>query len=247
MKVAGITRVRNVADIITDTLNHVAQYVDEIHVYDDASNDATVEVCMNHYAVVKVIENPNLWTSNPRGRASAEGYMRQAAVDSARKSGADWVYCFDADEFIDPLDLDFEGHGYYFRLFDFYITPEDVNGHYLDRKWLGPEYREIPMIFRLYNDLRFTQRVPRNWNMRPLKFGGYVRHYGKAISVEEWERKCEYYANIRWKDRQPELRKTWQNRVGKAIHTHSDYGRDLIEWKDVKDESKIVKIAWANN
>ena len=56
---------------------------------------------------------------------------------------------------------------------------------------------------------------------------GYVKHYGKAISVEEWEKTCDYYAE--W----PEpYGSKWAARRGKAIHTESDFGRPLILWED---------------
>ena len=74
-----------------------------------------------------------------------------------------------------------------------------------------------------------------------MRWGGFVRHYGKAISIEEWERTCDYYINVRWSDRMPELRDRWKQRKGKAIHTKSDFGRKLITWEN-RMNGKIVPL-----
>jgi len=126
-------------------------------------------------------------------------------------------------------------------LFDFYITPEDVEETYLHRRWMGPEYRNIPMFFKVRPSIKFTQRVPRGIGMNTA-FGGYVRHYGKAISVKRWEDACEYYVDVRWADRKPKLRQSWEDRKGKAIHTESDFDRPLITWDERFDTSKIMEI-----
>lgn len=240
MKIVGITRVRNEESIIQNTLDHVSKYVDSIHVYDDASEDNTQEVCFMHPAVEYLHRNHH-WDSDPVKRAKAEGLHRQTVYESAIESGADWVYCFDADEYIEPLNLDFKADAYYFRLFDFYITPKDISKSYLYRRYIGPEYRDIPMMFRVNPKLRFTQRIPRGIG-NDLRFGGYVKHYGKAISVEHWEDTCDYYINYRWNGRQTALQKRWKDRKGKAIHVKSDFGRDLITWEKRKNEKLIEQI-----
>ena len=240
MKIAGITRVRNEEHIIQHTLDHVAQFVDGIFVFNDASEDNTAEICNTHPAVIEIVHNRR-WDPTPQGRAAAEGVMRQTALNSAKQYGADWVYCFDADEFIEPFRLDFSADGYFFRLFDFYITPADDNKDFTHRQWMGPEYRDIPMVFRITDNLYFTQRVPRGSGPN-IQMGGYVRHYGKAISAIHWEETCDYYINHRWKDRRPDLRKRWQQRKGKAVHGKSDFNRPLITWNDRVNAEKIVQI-----
>lgn len=239
MKIIGITRVRNVADYILNTLDHVANHVDEIHVYDDASDDATIDFCYGHPAV-SIVAGHGEWDSTTKGRRKAEGWMRQYVYESAVNVGADWVYYFDADEYVEFEGVDFATDCYFFRLFDFYITPEDVNKRYLDRQWMGPEFRDIPMLFKVNPKIKFTQRIPRG--IGHSQFGGYVKHYGKAISIEDWERKCKYYSEIRWKDNQPGLQERWLKRKGKAIHTISDFGRPLIQWNDRMNEEIIVKL-----
>lgn len=242
MKIIGITRIRNEAEIILATLDHVSKLVDGIIVCDDASTDNTVELCKSHPSVIKVIEN-KVWESTPGGRNRAEGHLRQLPYDEAVKEGAEWVYYFDADEYIDfsLVDLTSNIDTYYFRLFDFCITEEDKNSNYLDRKFMGPEYRDIPMLFKVNGKIKFTQRVPLGHGVK-IALGGYVKHYGKAISVEEWDKTCDYYINHRWKGVSNELYERWKGRVGKAIHTKSDFGRPLITWGERFDVKKIIKM-----
>jgi len=239
MKLVGITRIRNEEGIIQNTLDHVAKFVDEVYVYDDASTDNTAEICENHKIVSEIFKNYT-WDSSVNGRAKAEGIMRQTLYEVAVRNGADWVYCFDADEYIEFNQTDWKADSYFFRLFDFYITPHDIGEPYSNRQFMGPEYRDIPMLFWANNKIKFKSRVPQNYGK--AEFGGYVRHYGKAISVEQWDKDCDYYSEIRWKGKNEELQKRWKERKGKAIHTESDFGRPLITWEDKFDLSKIVAI-----
>ena len=243
MKIIGITRIRNEENIIQATLDHVSELVDSIIVCDDASTDNTVEICKNHPNVIKVIENKN-WASTPRGRNQAEGSLRQAPYLEAVANGADWVYYFDSDEYAEftNVDLTSDIETYYFRLFDFYITKDDVEDNYLDRKFMGPEYRDIPMLFKVNDNIRFSQRIPTGYG-RKTAMGGYIKHYGKAISVEEWDKTCDYYINNRWSGGvSAMLLQRWKDRVGKAIHEKSDFGKELITWDDRTNPDKIEKM-----
>ena len=44
----GVTRVRNEALILRDTLDYVGKHVDAIIAYDDASTDRTLEILRRH-------------------------------------------------------------------------------------------------------------------------------------------------------------------------------------------------------
>lgn len=242
MKIIGVTRVRNESLIIKNTLDHVSNLVSGIVVYDDASTDNTVEICKSHPKVLKVIEG-KVWGNTPQARKIAEGRLRQIPYNVAVKLGADWVYYFDSDEYIewDYVNFNKDIETYFFRLFDFYITKEDVHKSYLERKWMGVEYRDIPMLFKVNPHIKFTGRVPGGLSPKRA-LGGYVKHYGKAISVEQWNETCQYYINYRWKTVNEKLHKRWLNRIGKAIHEKSDFGRDLITWEERKTSKKLVKI-----
>lgn len=237
--IAGITRIRNEELIIQHTLDHVAKLVDRIYVYDDCSTDNTVAICEAHPAVEKIIKGTQ-WANTTQGRSIAEGILRQAVYKEAVKGGATWVYCFDADELVEFVDINFTTNAYYFRLFDYYITKKDENKNYLKRKYIGPEFRDIPMLFKVKPEILFTQRIPKGIDQ--AHFGGFVKHYGKAISVEQWEQACDYYSNIRWKGKNKQLQQRWSNRKGKAVHTVSDFGRELIQWKDKTNPKKIIRM-----
>ena len=227
--IAGISRVRNESHIIKQTLKHVSKLVDKIYIYDDCSTDNTVEICRQFGEVIE----GKKWESTPEGRNRMEGDGRQIPYEMAVKDGADWVYYFDADEFADFDGIDFTADAYRLRLFDFYITEQDKKNGFKSRKWMGPEYRDILMLFRVSPGIRFYQREPRLPKNYRIEKKGFVKHYGKAISVKEWEKTCDYYADHRGDDgRFKTFKEKWTARKGKAIHTKSDFGKDLIQWKD---------------
>ena len=224
--IAGITKVRNEEAILEETLDHFAEICDAIYVYDDASTDNTVLIASSHPAVDVVVLGQD-WNPN---RFEAERYNRQMALEMAQMDAPEWIVCFDADERFEMPSGWEKFDAVRMKLFDFYITAKDVGWDYGDRKWIGPEYRSIIMAYRNGPDIAFTipdqreMKVPKSYRILD---GGYVKHYGKAISVEEWENTCDYYAN-----HFPEPYRTkWANRRGKAIHTQSDFGRPLITWE----------------
>ena len=202
-KIAGVTRIRNEAHIIQDTLDHYGEFCPAgIYVLDEASTDDTAEIVRTHPDVRQLIEVPT-FEADPGKRRAFEGWGRQDPCDQAVAAGAEWILCFDADE---RIEFDFESFDYAnwdavsFRLFDFYITAEDIDGWdntagphpwvtypWSTREWIGPEYRDIQMLFRVGNDApKFYDRVP---EMQPscrvfqAGYEGCVRHYGKAISI----------------------------------------------------------------
>ena len=238
ISIAGITRIRNESDIIVSTLDYFSDFCNAgIFVYDDASTDGTPDLCDAHPAVKGVIRNTT-WDKSRSGRQLAEGQYRMEALGLARKtSNPDWIYCFDADERpeIDLAGADLKSiTGIRLRLFDFYITPEDACLSWEHRTWMGPEYRDILMMFRSKNIKVFLDREPALENSTGILFIGFVRHYGKAKSVQEWETTCHYYGN-----HLPEpYSSKWRNRIGKAIKhdMKSDFGSPLIKWDDRFDK-----------
>lgn len=228
MKIAGITRIRNEEAIIQETLDHFGSFCDAIYVYDDCSTDRTVEICTKHPKVKGIVQG-KIWDED---RKRAEWQTRQAVLELAKKDNPEWIIYFDADE---RIDWNFEGYEQYdgvvMKLFDYYITDMDAYGKYTEREMLGCEYREILMMFKNTPEVKYhmpDQRMATLKNDAQLLHSGYVKHYGKAISIEEWEKTCEYYAN-----HFPEPYKSkWEARKGKAIHTMSDFGRPLIRWHE---------------
>lgn len=229
--IVGITRVRNEGLILRDTLAHYLARVGHVVLYDDASTDATPEIAEG-FDRVTVIRGTE-WLAD---RPAEETRHRALLLGAARRMGAEWVLCFDADERLEGELPDLSADGYRFRLFDGYMT-EDCAEPYregpltaLPRMW-GPEYRDILMLFRADRS-RFVgidNRCPRTDGRIELA-DVRVRHYGKCLSVQHWEDTCAYYASPLWPAR---YRQKWEARKGRAIHTASDFGRPLVRWNDL--------------
>lgn len=235
-KVIGVSRVRNEAEIIGPVLDNVATFVDEIIMYDDASTDDTKHICCAHPAVVEVIEGKE-WGFPPDEH---EGQHRNLLCHTALEKGAEWVLIFDADDYHDFSEIDLStAKAIKMRAFDLYITPEDVDKTVWEREWIGPEYRDVMVLIKMHEGIRFAANRGREpWGTQaPRTRQGYIKHIGKGVSVERWERLCDFYAT-----HYGVYAKKWAARKGKAIHTMSDFGRPLIKWSDRMDESKIVPL-----
>ena len=66
-----ITRVRNEALILGDTLDFVGRHVDAIIAYDDASTDGTVELLRNYPKVAVIVAN-GAWETDIKAHRTAE-------------------------------------------------------------------------------------------------------------------------------------------------------------------------------
>jgi glycosyltransferase involved in cell wall biosynthesis len=240
--IIGITRVCDESLIIADTIGHFLEYCDHIVLYDDRSTDNTVEIAMSvGKARISVIHGDS-WRAD---RRAEETRHRALLLDAARNLGADWCLCFDADErLVGELPI-LEGNGYRFGLFDGYLTQDHQDEYIsgglagLPRMW-GTEYRDILMLFRA-NTAKFVGLDRREpiVSGTTLNASVVVKHFGKCISVEQWEDTCDYYAT-----HFPEPYRTkWNNRRGKAMHTASDFGRPLLTWEYLMSEPDLwVKI-----
>ncbi len=236
-KIIGLTKVRNEAAIMKDTLDRWGEIcTGGIYVYDDVSDDMTVNICRTHPKVKDIVIG-HVWDAD---REKAEWMNRQMVLARAQQDAdADtWFVYFDADEHL----YNFNEWGLFenpdvnaiaCRLYDFYITPEDEKKHYLEREWIGPEFRTIIFFFRNLPGIRYhlpDQRVvtlPGNVGNIPIH--GDIKHYGKGFSVAHWEATCDYYIKF-W----PKYNDKWRQRKGKAVHTdmRSDFGNKLIKWSD---------------
>lgn len=239
--IVGMTRIRNEALILPDTLDYLATQVDAIVVYDDASTDDTVDILRKHPKVALIVAN-QAWEKDVAARKLAEGRHRGLLLDMARSElPHDWMFCFDPDErvtgslpsFVAGLEAD-ASDAVRVQLFDAYMTPEDCAPYAPDlpllhfRKFYGPEQRDILMLWRNRPEIHFAEghgRTP--GGMERVKIDLHCQHYGKSLSVDHWEETCDYY--IRHFPFET-YGKKWTERKGQAIHTESDFQRPLYEW-----------------
>jgi glycosyltransferase involved in cell wall biosynthesis len=232
--IVGIMKVYNEIELISDTLEHLSGLCDHMVVWDDVSDDGTRDVIEEWAQTHK-----NLIAMFPErqhhSRVEAQGGTLQLLLEQAMTMAPDWILNIDADERVEmPVEPLKDYDAVRMRLFDFYITPHDETLEYHQRQWMGPEYRNILMMYRPFAGMHYGWLDQREMWGLPRYFrtlnSGFVRHYGKAISVERWERKCDFYAT-----HFPEPYRTkWERRRGKAIKhdMKSDFGRPLIQWKD---------------
>jgi len=237
----GITRVRNEALILGDTLDFVGRHVDAIIAYDDASTDRTLELLHSHPKVAVILAN-GAWEADVRARRTAEHRHRQLLLQCAREQlRFEWMLCFDADERITGNLRGFvtgslaKGcDGVSVQLFDAYMTPDDCAPYQPGqellgfRRYYGPERRDILMLWRNRPEVFFAEGHEREpGGISRLRTDLYCQHYGKSLSIEHWEETCDYY--IKHFPFETYGRK-WLARKGQAIHTQSDFMRPLYTW-----------------
>jgi glycosyltransferase involved in cell wall biosynthesis len=223
--IKAFCKIRNEEHIIKDTLDHWSQFVDEIYVVDESSTDRTVEICKAHPKVKEVIVvdwNPD--------REQAEWVLRQIGLTLAQRTATsqDWFCYFDADEFLYDFD-GLEGDVIACKLYDVYITPQDVTEPYQSREMIGPEYRIIPFFFKNSPYLKYDKPDQRIIDLDPkanIVLKGSIKHFGKGQSIEQFEKTCDYYIN-----HFPKYAEKWKERKGKAIHEKSDFNNKLIRWE----------------
>src|SRR6478672_1452117 len=140
----GITRVRNEALVLRDTLDYVGKHVDAIVAYDDASTDRTLEILGAHPKVALIVAN-RAWEADIEARRIAEGRHRGLLLQTASEQlQFDWMFCFDADEQVTGNLRDFmegvhssDSDGVRVQLFDAYMTPGDHAPYQANRELLG--------------------------------------------------------------------------------------------------------------
>ena len=244
----GITRVRNEALVLRDTLDYVGTHVDAIIAYDDASTDGTPDLLHSHPKVALVLTNRS-WEEHVTARLTAESRHRGLLLQIARERlQFEWMFCFDADERVTgdlraiverKLDCD----GVRIRLFDAYMTPDDCAPYQPNcellgfRQFFGPEERDILMLWRNRPGVFFGGVHAREpGGIKQVRTDLYCQHYGKSLSIAHWEETCDYYIQHFPFDT---YGRKWLDRKGRAIHTQSDFMRPLYEWGDTLFENAV--------
>ncbi len=240
--IIAILRIRNEELILQDTLDHLADFCDGIVVYDDASTDKTVKIAKNHKKVLSILRNKK-WEGEISKRLLAETEQRRLSLKEALKYSPEWIFCADADErYIGDIrkfassaeskNID----GVRVSLFDAYMTKDDCSdyrgGKLINfRDKYGPERRDILMMWRSDSNAYYVgldKREPSLESKRICtKF--YCQHYGKSISISQWEETCEYYSKHFPYET---YGKKWDLRRGMAIHKKSDFDTDLFRFNE---------------
>ncbi|GFO82525.1 MAG: hypothetical protein A49_21520 [Methyloceanibacter sp.] len=237
----AMTRMRNEALILPDTLEYLSGFADAIIAYDDASTDRTVEILRAHPKVALIVANRE-WEQDVDARKRAEARHRGLLLDMARAGlPHEWMFCFDPDERVvgDVRELVRSPraeacNAIRVRLFDAYMTSEDQEPYTPEqelmhfRRYFGPERRDILMLWRNRPDVHFVDGAGRTPQVAgPIATELHCQHYGKSLSEAHWEETCDYY--IRHFPFET-YGKKWQERKGKAVHAQSDFKRPLYEW-----------------
>lgn len=234
-------RVRDESLLLPDSLEHMASFVDGIVVFDDASSDDSVSIARAHPAVIEVIVNKH-WRSHDR--PWEETANRRFLASRAARYSPEWFFYADADERFDgdPRAVltaltSTTVVGVRVDLFDAYMTPTDHEPFVQGRKLMdfrvsfGVERRRILMAWKRESgaDYRRSDSREPDGLVGDVAGGISCQHYGKSLSVEQWEETCRYYI-----DNFPGYADKWRARLGGGIHTVSDFGTPLRPWAEVQ-------------
>lgn len=246
IKILGMIRLRNESLVLRDTLDALSKHVDAVVIFDDASTDDSVEIAVSHPLVKEVIVNKH-WR---KGRVWEETANRRLLFQRSKRYHPNWFFYSDADERFEgdiytylTEKVSDDVDGIRIRLFDAYITPDDKDPYergmrlFGFRKLFGIERRDILMIWKNKKGVDYLlpdSREPTGiTGVIESKF--YCQHYGKALSIEQWEENCLYYYN-----NFPAYSQKWKSRMGKAVHTKSDFETSLEPWDKAKRSKTFI-------
>lgn len=202
-RLVAMMPVKNEADrYLTQALEELSEFVDQIVVLDDASTDATPEICASFPKVIlHRSKTPEFLVNESRFRARLWDLTAQAEPD--------WILAIDADEFFEErikYEIDFlidQDHydAVEFRLFDFWNGMTHVR---VDGGW-NPWPKRVRMLVRFHPGRTYTWPDRRlHCGRIPLELKGMltvfqsdlrVKHFGWA-RPEDIKRKYERYRSI---------------------------------------------------
>jgi hypothetical protein len=241
-RIALAVRIRNEWPLLRGLLASLAGACDEAWILDDASEDLIPPALLKMLPRVTVLRAER-WSGE--GGRFGEGEQRDHLLQRIKRgSTCGWILQLDADERLDrpravrELASRSDVDGWILPLVDYYITPEDE--HVKDeldpgrvRSWHGIETRWTMCLFRttrwLYvsrGDVREPQGLSRSRVARSSDCT--IEHFGKSVSVAEFERKANFYV-----EHYPHYREKWMARRGGAVHAGvSDFGTPLVRRGD---------------
>ncbi|WP_338553490.1 glycosyltransferase [Paenibacillus sp. KS-LC4] len=202
-KLTAIMQVRNEEGRYLEALlDDLSSYVDEIVIVDDASTDATVEICKACRKVVRLVENEERLFG-------CEWRLRQMLWRAAEETEPDWLLAVDADEFYEEAAKtemrSLINQGAYdwvaFRMYDFWGSVT----HYREDAWWNLHQRPTVTLTRYlpgyhYAYPQWAHHVPR----LPLTCSALpgaltelrIKHFGWAGSAEQRLQKYERYMQL---------------------------------------------------
>jgi len=193
-KLTAMMVVRNEAGrYLREVLEDLSEWVDEIVILDDASDDDTPSICTGCHKVVRFERNSLPMFINH------EGKLRARLWTMVEETGPDWILAIDADELFEPrmrhevrdLINQVEYDAVEFRLFDFW----GCLSHYrVDGEW-NPWNRFVRLLVRHVPGRRCTwPDVPIHVGRWPLEYRGPLLTFHSDIRVKHlgWVRADEH-------------------------------------------------------
>lgn len=241
-RVALAVRIRNEWPLLEGLLESLAGTCHEAWVLDDASEEPIPSALTRLLPRVVTLRAEK---SSGEGSKLGEGEQRDHLLQSIKRGSAcSWILQLDADERLDRpaavLELieDARVDGWVLPLADYYIAPEDhalsdlVNPgrvrcwHGIETRWELCLFRATRWLYVSRGDVREPQGLAAKRVSRSSRC--VVEHFGKSISVAEWERKADFYIT-----HYPAYRDKWLARKGAAVHAGvSDFGSALLRRGD---------------
>lgn len=226
-KIVAMMPVHNEADrFLEDVLSHLSRWVDEIVVLDDASTDATPEICQGFEKVDLIRNRENMFQEN-------EARLREKLWEQTVEHDPDWILALDADELftdriMDEVDWYLHQQSYdavSFRLFDLWKSQAQYR---VDGQW-DPWNRPASTFL-----VRYHSRMNGSWPERVIHCGRWpldcreIRNtYFSDVRVKHlgWVRPEEHYSKFQFY-----LQKDLEQYGEVQQHTASVmYPRDRVE------------------